>query len=445
MTRYLLILFQFIFLLIIASWAIKKSQLVSFTLNDLVVTTSSSVLIIGLIIIILITLLLQRIVFFFKQTALKYRIRKERVKYERGYNSFLLGMVALANKDYKKAILETKKISKYFKDESLSLLLKSETLKIEKKFDELNSVYEIMLKNPNTNLLGLRGLMEQNLRAQDFHHAFIYGEKLFNLNPKIDKLYDTLINIIGKTQNWQKLFQINDQAAKLNIIDKTTYAENKSIALYEIAKIKQYSSENEAIKLMEKALKLREYFTPYVSLYIQLLIAGKKLLKAKNYLNKAWSRLSHPELKNEIKLLSKTLKVSYYELSKYITSNTSHTFDSKILLTESLIENENWSAAKKQLSSLLEHKPQKEVCLLMAKIEEGDTNNPQKINSWISRANFGKLNKIWICRISNISQTEWASVSKGGYFNSLEWEYPINNSELTSSNLETNSIEYIDN
>ena len=42
-----------------------------------------------------------------------------------------------------------------------------------------------MLKNPNTNLLGLRGLMEQNLRSEDYHHASIYGEKLFQLNPKM--------------------------------------------------------------------------------------------------------------------------------------------------------------------------------------------------------------------------------------------------------------------
>ena len=445
MTRYLLILFQFIFLFIIAGWAIKKSQPVSFTFNDLIITTSTSVLIIGLLIVILITLLLQKVVFFFKQTALKYRIKKERSKYEKGYNSFLLGMVALVNKDYTKALLETKKVAKYFQDESLSLLLKSETLKIEKKFNELNDVYEIMLKNSNTKLLGLRGLMEQNLRAQDFHHAFIYGEKLFNLNPKIDKLYDSLINIIGKTNNWQKLLQINDQALKHRIISKASHAENKSIALYEIAKIKRFSEKSEAISLIEKALKLREYFSPYVSFYIQLLIADNKLLKAKNYLNKAWNRFSHPELKNEIKLLSKKLKVSYYELAKFITAKSSNSPDSKILLTESLIENENWLEAKKQLSSLLEHKPQRDVCLLMAKIEEGESNDPQKINSWISRANFGKLNKIWICRISNISQLEWASVSKAGYFNSLDWKYPINNTELTSSNLETNSIEYIDN
>ena len=64
-------------------------------------------------------------------------------------------MVALANKDFKKAVVETKKVTKHFKNESLGLLLKSETLKIEKKYDELSDVYEAMLKNTHTNLLGL--------------------------------------------------------------------------------------------------------------------------------------------------------------------------------------------------------------------------------------------------------------------------------------------------
>jgi len=68
--------------------------------------------------------------------------------------------------------------------------------------DDLYQVYETMLKNPNTYSLGLRGLMQQNLRSQDYHHAYIYAEKLFNDNPRIDKLYDTITNIISKTSNW---------------------------------------------------------------------------------------------------------------------------------------------------------------------------------------------------------------------------------------------------
>ena len=77
-------------------------------------------------------------------------------------------------------------------DPSLSLLLRSEVYKIERKYNQLSEVYEIMIKSKNTEALGYRGLMEQNLNNHDYHHAFLYGEKLFNLSPSIDKLYETL-------------------------------------------------------------------------------------------------------------------------------------------------------------------------------------------------------------------------------------------------------------
>ena len=67
-----------------------------------------------------------------------------------------------------------------------------------------------------------------------------------------------------------------------------------------------------------------------------------------------------------------------------------------------------------------------------------------KIKSWISRSNLCKLNKIWICHISGISQTEWTSVSRGGCFNTLEWKYSNSLAKLQSSEFEMNSIDYIE-
>ena len=64
--------------------------------------------------------------------------------------------------------------------------------------------------------------------------------------------------------------------------------------------------------------------------------------------------------------------------------------------------------------------------------------------AWVSRSNLGKLSEIWICQISGVSQSEWASISKAGYFNSLEWKYPNKISELASSELEMESLAYIE-
>ena len=139
------------------------------------------------------------------------------------------------------------------------------------------------------------------------------------------------------------------------------------------------------------------------------------------------------------------MKISYFQLAEFVVGSSKNTPESKILLAESLIDSKKWLEAKKQLKTLLEHKPSKKVCLLMSKIEEGDSNDTQKVNAWISRSNFGDLSKVWICRISNISQEKWTSVSNSGYFNSLEWKKPLGISKLQPSNIETNIINYINN
>ena len=112
------------------------------------------------------------------------------------------------------------------------------------------------------------------------------------------------------------------------------------------------------------------------------------------------------------------------EIVKYITGTSYKSEESSILMVEALIEGKKWNDARNQIRDLLDVRPKKEVCLLMAKIEEGDSDDVQKINAWTQRAKSGAVNNIWICTISKKSQKTWSSVSEGGYFNSLEWKQP---------------------
>ena len=110
-------------------------------------------------------------------------------------------------------------------------------------------------------------------------------------------------------------------------------------------------------------LKLRQYFPPYVCHYIELLIENNNFSQAKKYLYKSWCYFPHPDYRSLIKLLSTRMHVSYFQLADYITSSTKSLPQSKILIAESLIDKQQWIEAKNQLTSLLEHKPSKEVCL----------------------------------------------------------------------------------
>jgi len=424
--RILSITVQTSIILILVLVVFNNSFIISFEIKDFIYSVSSTYIFIPLLIFFVLIFLLQTFYFKTKFSFSKFIAIKKLQNKEKGYNAFVSGMIALANKDYKRAILESKKISNHLDDNpSLALLLKSEIFKVEKKYDELSLVYEDMSKNKHTENLGYRGMMEQYLRVQDYHHAFIYGERLFNNNPFIEKIYDTLVSIIAKTNNWQQLLIISDRAFSKKIIDKKVYEENKSIGFFEIAKIKQLSEIEESLKYMQKAIKLRKNFPPYIKLYINLLIQNKNYNLAKKSIKKAWNELPHAEYKESILSLAAHLEIEMSELVKYIAGTSYNNEESIILMVEAFVESKKWDDARNQIKDLLDVRPKKEVCLLMAKIEEGDSSDVQKINAWTQRAKDGAANNIWICTISKKSQQTWSSVSEAGYFNSLEWRQPI--------------------
>lgn len=417
---------QIIFILFIVMFLIAKEFIIAFEINDFIYSFSSSYFFLFIFIFFVIIFILQSIYFKSKFIFFKFKLSQKIKQKEKGYNSFVNGMLALANKDFKKAITESNKAANYLDtNTSLSLLLKSEIYKIDKKQSELNKVYEEMIKHDSTKNLGFRGLMEQYLLSHDYHHAFIYAEKLFSSNPYVEKIYETLVSILIKTNNWQQLINISEIALSKKIISKEITNTNKSIAYYEIAKIKLYSEVNESVNLIKKSLKIRKNFAPYVKLYLSLLIQNNNLILAKKFFKKVWSESPHPELKNIISFLAKELKIKKSDLVKYIISSNPNNYESQIMLTENLILENNWKDARQQLQSLLDVKPKKEVCLLMAKIEEGESGDVQKINAWSLRARNGLENKMWVCFISKKKQREWTSISEGGHFNSLEWRQPI--------------------
>ena len=443
MKNFLLLILQIIIILFLGTLIINNSFTISFELKDFIYSISSTYIFIFLLVIFVIIFILQGLYFKIKFSFSRYKLNKVNKKREIGYNSFVNGMIALSGRDFKKAISESKKVSNFLKNtSSLNLLLKSEIFKIEKKYDELNLVYQEMTKNKNTENLAFRGMMEQYLRAQDYHHAFIYGEKLFRNNPYIEKIYDALIQIISKTKNWQELLSITDKAFTKKIINIKILQENKSIAYFEIAKIKQFSEINLSIEYMDKALNLRKSFPPYIKFYIKLLIQNKNYEKARKFVKKSWKENPHREYRTVIIELAKHLNVNLFDFTKEITKQNLQSEESKLFLVEVSIIAQKWEIARNQIQELLDVKPKKEVCLLMAKIEEGDTGDIQKINSWSLRANNGQNNKVWVCMISNQFQDEWSSVSHAGHFNSLEWKQPFMISAINNSDISINYENY---
>ncbi len=350
----------------------------------------------------------------------KYFLNNKYKKLEKGYLHFVEAMIAIANKDNRNAITSHKKMNYYLKDDpSLSLLLKSEVYKIERKYEQLSEIYENMLKSKKTEALGFRGLMEINLKNQDYHHAFLYGEKLFNLNPFTEKLYETLINIVAKTKNWNQLILISDKAYSKKIIDRETFNENKSIGFYEIAKIKFDHQIKESIVNITKALNLKKNFPPFIKLHLEAIAQSNNISLLKKLIKKYWSVSPNSLLRSIVTQIIIDNKIDDINFINNVIKKNSEYTESKKLLIFFAIQNKEWNIARQNISGLIGANPSSEICLFMSNIELGENNDKQKSDSWIMRAENSITEDIWKCRITNQTQSQWTSLSESGYFNSL--------------------------
>ncbi len=426
MYRLSVFVLQFLILIIALTFIFTNPFIVSLDIGNLKYSFSSNLFAVIFISFIFVLYLVFYLFFRSRLSLGKYFLKNKYNKIEKGYLHFVDAMIAVANKDNKTALKSHKKMVSYLKDDqSLSLLLKSEVLKIEKKFPELNNIYEDMIKSKKTETLGYRGLMEQNLRNQDYHHAFLYGEKLFSINPNIEKLYDTLIFIAAKTKNWNQIILLSDKAFSNKIINKNDLNENKSIGFYEIAKIKFDSDIKDALKNILKAIELKKNFAPYIKLHLEIIVILNDKKNLKKLIKKYWSLNPSSLLRSTITKILNENDLTDIKFVNEIIKNNAGEEESKKLLIYFAIKNLKWDIARENIIGMIGPSPSKDICYFMSNIELGENNDKQKSDAWIMRAENAKLENSWICRITNQSQEEWSSLSDSGNYNSLVWSSPM--------------------
>ena len=425
MVKFLILFIQFFALIFLVAYFSTNSFLVTFEIKDLLYTFSSNLLLFFAILIILFTFIVLFFYFKSRYKLQKYFLIKDKKNLQKGYGYFAEAMISLANKDKRNAVLASKKMKKTIKDDQgLSMLLDSEILKIENKYHDLSLLHEEMIKYPNTQTLGYKGLMEENINREDYHHAFIYGEKLFQLNPFIDKLYLTLVTIIAKTRNWNQLIHLSKQAYNKKLIDIKTFNKNTAIAYYEISKIKIQSETKESLNLILKSIKLNGPFPPFIKLHLEILMIQNEISKIKKVIKKYWNDQPSSSLRIIISEFLKKNDLANLDDIKFILKSNNSDDESKKMLVDFAIHNSDWALAREQIKGLINFNPSREICELMALLEMGEFNDIQKRDSWMLRAQNASFDEIWICQITNTPQKNWNSISESGHFNSLEWKRP---------------------
>ncbi|MDY0029367.1 MAG: heme biosynthesis HemY N-terminal domain-containing protein [Pseudobdellovibrionaceae bacterium] len=381
---------------------------------------------IGFLVLVFVSGLAYRI-FSFPSAFLRYRSQK---RHAEGYKALLRSLTAAATGDHKNANYLAFRAQKLLPadEQGLPLLLQAQAMREMGKFSNVDEPYQLLLKNAETSLLGLQGLVQNAILASDFPKALSLAREAVKKYPKNYALLKTVYDLEIRMTIWNDALVTLDQAVKRKVIDKAA-AQSDRIAIYcalgDMAK--EEGRGEEALAFYRRAVDLDFTFVPAVMRLAQLFLDRDERKRAEAVLLKAWKRVVHPDL---ISMLAKTMplrksgavspKFKWVEgFAKYHPE----AFCSYIELAKAAIEESLWGDARMMLSKAEKVRIDKQVYELWVTLEEKTTNRPDAIRQWMDRSYASERTAFWVCSRTHRKFSSWAPiVQPEGYFNTLHWE-----------------------
>ena len=303
-------------------------------------------------------------------------------------------------------------------------------------FTLLTKMLDIKVLKP----LAIKSLIVYSIKNED--------QKLFNniLNKSLDKKID--FSWIQK-DIFKFCFQNNNWNDLSNYLEKKIAASNKtnkeilSIAYFQTALGHYYLKETNNAKIfLRKAIKLNNFFPPFMELYCKLNLAKNQnqLIKI---LKKYWLMNPHPNIEQcledsfkEKDALSK-LKI----ISKILVKNN-HLYYKYLILGKLKYKAKIWGSSKSDLQKSISFKPSKEAYYFLYKIEKRlktKENLTQELKLLYDKSTDDIF---WKCDICNLSYNNWYPFCNScNSFNSIQSinineNYKVNNNnQLIDSTL----------
>lgn len=353
--------------------------------------------------------------------------RREKRRRE-GYRALTQGMVAVAAGDPEEAQRQARKADVLLADPPLTLLLSAQAAQLNGDDDAARKYFTAMLNRPETEFLGLRGLITQALREGDRATALRLAERARALRPRTQWVLASLFDLQARERRWDEAQETLAECLKRKALP-AAIAHRHNAALFHLRSIAADAEgrPREALQLAARAVSLVPDFVPAVRRHAELLQREGRARQAAKALQAGWRHLPHPTLVKAWNALEphEAPLQRVRRMERLVAADPNHA-ESRLALAGAALAAQLWGEARRQLEPITtEELATPRVCRLMAVLEESEHGDHEAARRWLERVSTAPPDPTWVCRECSGEANAWDALCPHcGGFDTLEWKRP---------------------
>lgn len=343
---------------------------------------------------------------------------------DKGWAALSRGMIAVGAGDVGAATRASQDARAHLGDEPLALLLEAQQAQLLGDRGTARRAFEALLEQPQTKLLGLRGLYVEALRWDDGKGAAHYAEAAHRAAPRLAWAGQALVEYRTRTHDWQGALEVIDQNRRHGIVDKATARRLRAVVLTADGLEREQTHPDVVRGTALEAHGLAPDLAPAATLAARLTARAGDLRKAARILEAAWKVAPHPELAAAYAQLragdgARDRLARIRDLNKVRANHP----EGALALARALVDAQDFAGAREALKPFLAEGPTRRVCLLMAEVEEGEGATPAAVRAWLTRAVHAPRDPAWVA--DGFVTDHWAPISPiSGRLDAFEWKVP---------------------
>ena len=347
----------------------------------------------------------------------------DRNRERKGFQALSDGLMALASGEGKLAMAKAAKADRYLNKPELTNLLTAQAAEMAGDRGKAEAVYKKLVANEKTRFVGVRGVMKQRLADGDTDTALKLAERAFAIKPKHEETQDILLKLQADHGDWAGARKTLNAKLKSGNLPRDVHRRREAVLA--LSEAREVAADGRTIEQRETAIEANRLSPELIPAAVMAARSYIEQGKPK-YATRAWEAQPHPDLAATFAAIEPDeTPAARIKRFQHLTRLAPEHRETKLLLAELHIADEDFPGARRALGDLAETGPDTRTLTIMAAIERGEGASDAVVKGWLARALNAPRGPHWVCDNCSNIQSEWsATCTNCGALDTLSWKTP---------------------